>query len=121
MEGRVCVENAALECQIAVMLRVIGVQPHMRGWRYIVSAVEMAVEDEEVVHAMTKVLYPAVAAKHGTTAARVERNIRNAIETAWTYGDAKAQEAYFGNIVAPEKGKPTNAAFIAGLATWCVA
>ena len=37
--GVLLVEEKALECQIAVMLRLIGVQPNVRGWRYIVDGV----------------------------------------------------------------------------------
>lgn len=111
-------ENQALECHIAVMLRLIGVQPNVRGWRYIITAVELAAADEELVHAVTKELYSAVAAKHETTPSSVERCIRSAIEYAWTYGSPDAQQHYFGAVVSPEKGKPTNAAFIAGLADW---
>ena len=111
-------ENQALECHIAVMLRLIEVQPNVWGWRYIITAVELAAADEELVHAVTKELYPAVAAKHKTTPSRVERCIRSAIEYAWTYGSQDAQQHYFGAVVSPEKGKPTNAAFIAGLADW---
>lgn len=112
-------DEKSLECQIAVMLRLIGVQPHVLGWRYIVTAVELAVQDEEMLHAVTKRLYPAVAAKHATTPSRVERAMRHAIEGAWTHGDWKTQQHYFGNITSPDKGKPTNAAFIACLAWWC--
>ena len=112
------VEEKAIECQIAVMLRLIGVQPDVRGWRYIVDAVQMVVEDEELLHHLTKELYPAIARKNGTTWQRVERCIRNAIETAWTQGSTEAQQHYFGSIIGPEKGKPTNGAFIGGLAQW---
>lgn len=112
------VEEKAVECQIAVMLRLIGVQPDVRGWRYIVDAVMVVVEDEELLHQLTKGLYPAIARKNGTTATRVERCIRSAIETAWTQGSTEAQQHYFGSIVGPEKGKPTNGAFIGGLAQW---
>lgn len=112
-------ENIALECQIAVMLRLIGVPPNVRGWRYIVDAVALAAADEELLHAATKELYPAIAAKHGTTASRVERCIRHAIEWAYTNGDLDMLKTYLGNIVGYDKGKATNAAFIAGLASWC--
>lgn len=112
-------ENVALECQIAVMLRLIGVPAHVKGWDFLVSAVGMAAEDKSIVHGMTKRLYPAVAAKHGTTAAKVERSIRHAIEIAWTNGSMEAQRHYLGNVISAEKGKPTNGAFIAGLASWC--
>lgn len=69
-------EEKALECQIAVMLRLIGVQPNVRGWRYIVDGVKLVAADEELAHHMTKELYPAIAAKHDTTTSRVERCIR---------------------------------------------
>ena len=103
--GVLLVEEKALECQIAVMLRLIGVQPNVRGWRYIVD--------------MTKELYPAIAAKHDTTTSRVERCIRHAIEWAYTNGNPDMLKHYLGNIAAYDKGKATNAAFIAGLASWC--
>ena len=57
-------EKKALECEIAVMLRLIGVQPDVRGWRYIVDAVKMVVEDEGLLYAITKELYPAVARRY---------------------------------------------------------
>ena len=111
-------EKKALECEIAVMLRILGVQPDVRGWRYIVDGVMMTVENEELLHQLTKGLYPAIARKNGSTASKVERCIRSAIETAWTQGSTEAQQHYFGSIVGPEKGKPTNGAFIGGLAQW---
>ena len=46
----------------------------------------MTVEDMDVINAVTKVLYPEVARKFGTTASRVERAIRHAIEVAWDRG-----------------------------------
>lgn len=117
--GVLLVEEKALECQIAVMLRLIGVQPNVRGWRYIMDGVQMVAADEELAHHMTKELYPAIAAKHDTTTSRVERCIRHAIEWAYTNGNPDMLKHYLGNIAAYDKGKATNAAFIAGLASWC--
>lgn len=91
----------------------------MRGWRYIVDGVKLVAADEELAHHMTKELYPAIAAKHDTTPSRVERCIRHAIEWAYTYGNPDMLKHYLGNIAAYDKGKATNAAFIAGLASWC--
>ena len=117
--GVLPVEEKALECQIAVMLRLIGVQPNVRGWRYIVDGVKLVAADEELAHHMTKELYPAIAAKHDTTKTRVERCIRHAIEWAYTNGNPDMLKHYLGNVAAQDKGKATNAAFIAGLASWC--
>ena len=76
----------------------------------------MAVKDMEVINAVTKVLYPAVARKFSTTPSRVERAIRHAIEVAWDRGDLETLQKFFGYTVSNIKGKPTNSEFIAMIA-----
>ena len=73
----------------------------------------MAVDDMEVLNAITKILYPTVAKKNQTTSSRVERAIRHAIEVAWSRGKLDTLEALFGYTVSNGKGKPTNSEFIA--------
>ena len=63
-----------------------------------------------------KVLYPEVAKRFNTTASRVERAIRHAIEVAWDRGDLETLQKYFGYTVSNVKGKPTNSEFIAMIA-----
>ena len=70
----------------------------------------------EIINAVTKVLYPAVAKKYGTTPSRVERAIRHAIEVAWDRGDLETLQKFFGYTVSNIKGKPTNSEFIAMIA-----
>ena len=65
---------------------------------------------------MTKILYPEVAKRFNSTASRVERAIRHAIEVAWNRGDIDVLSSYFGYTVNAQKGKPTNSEFIAMLA-----
>lgn len=72
--------------------------------------------DMDVINAVTKVLYPDVARKYGTTSSRVERAIRHAIEVAWDRGDLDTLQKYFGFTVSNAKGKPTNSEFIAMIA-----
>ena len=76
----------------------------------------MTVEDMDVINAVTKILYPEVARKFGTTASRVERAIRHAIEVAWDRGDLDTLQKYFGFTVTNSKGKPTNTEFNAMIA-----
>ena len=84
--------------------------------RQTLEAIIMTVEDMDVINAVTKVLYPEVARKFGTTASRVERAIRHAIEVAWDRGDLDTLQKYFGFTVSNSKGKPTNSEFIAMIA-----
>lgn len=57
-----------------------------------------------------------MAKKFNTTASRVERAIRHAIEVAWDRGDIETLQKFFGYTVSNIKGKPTNSEFIAMIA-----
>jgi two-component system response regulator (stage 0 sporulation protein A) len=73
----------------------------------------MAVEDPDIINAVTKQLYPGVAKAYETTSSRVERAIRHAIEVAWDRGDVDVLNSYFGYTIQNTRGKPTNSEFIA--------
>lgn len=102
-----------IQSEIKRVLNEIGIPAHLKGYRYIRSAIEMAVLDESVIGAITKELYPRVAEKYSTTASRAERAIRHAIGAAWDRGDTDVLYYYFGNTVDRSKGVPTNSEFIA--------
>lgn len=105
-----------LEANITSIIHEIGVPAHIKGYQYLREAITMTVDDMDVINAVTKVLYPEVARKFNTTASRVERAIRHAIEVAWDRGDLDTLQKYFGFTVSNAKGKPTNSEFIAMIA-----
>ena len=105
-----------LETKVTDMIHEIGIPAHIKGYHYLRDAIMMAVEDMDVLNAVTKVLYPTVAKKHHTTASRVERAIRHAIEVAWSRGKLDTLDDLFGYTVSNGKGKPTNSEFIALIA-----
>ena len=105
-----------LDMEITEIIHQIGVPAHIKGYQYLRDAIRMAIEDEQIINAVTKRLYPAVAKKHATTSSRVERAIRHAIEVAWDRGDVDTLTAYFGYTIQSERGKPTNSEFIAMIA-----
>ena len=102
-----------LEAVVTSIIHEIGVPAHIKGYQYLREAILLAVADREVINAVTKVLYPEVAKRFGTTASRVERAIRHAIEVAWDRGDLETLQRFFGYTVSNAKGKPTNSEFIA--------
>ena len=106
----------ALEAQVTSIIHEVGVPAHIKGYQYLREAIMIAVEDMEVINAVTKVLYPEVAKRFATTPSRVERAIRHAIEVAWDRGDLETLQKYFGYTVSNTKGKPTNSEFIAMIA-----
>ena len=76
-----------LERQITAIIYEIGVPAHINGYQYLRETISLAVEDMYVINAVTKMLYPAIARKFGTTANRVERAICHAIGMAKEPGD----------------------------------
>ena len=108
--------EVSLETRVTDMIHEIGIPAHIKGYHYLRDAIMMAVEDMDVLNAITKVLYPTVAKMHQTTASRVERAIRHAIEVAWSRGKLDTLDHLFGYTVSNGKGKPTNSEFIALIA-----
>ena len=105
-----------LETEITNIIHEVGVPAHIKGYMYLREAITMVVNDMELLSAVTKELYPSIAKKYNTTASRVERAIRHAIEVAWGRGQIEAINRLFGYTVHTEKGKPTNSEFIAIIA-----
>ena len=102
-----------LEKDVTDIIHEIGVPAHIKGYQYLREAIMMSVEDREMLSAVTKILYPAIAKKYHTTSSRVERAIRHAIEVAWNRGNMDTLDAIFGCTINVGKGKPTNSEFIA--------
>ena len=94
----------------------MGVPAHIKGYSFLRQSIIMAIEDPEVISLVTKRLYPDIAKANGTTASRVERAIRHAIEVAWDRGNVEVMNEYFGYTINNMRGKPTNSEFIAMIA-----
>ena len=105
-----------IESMVTSIIHEIGVPAHIKGYQYLREAIIIAVNDMDVINAITKVLYPQVAKTFQTTPSRVERAIRHAIEVAWDRGDLDTLQRFFGYTVSNTKGKPTNSEFIALIA-----
>ncbi len=104
------------EVTVTEILHQIGVPAHIKGYQFLRDAILMTMHDADYINAVTKRLYPEIAKKNNTTASRVERAIRHAIEVAWDRGDVDTLTGYFGYTIHNLRGKPTNSEFIAMIA-----
>lgn len=104
-----------LEAEISVLLSRMGMSASIKGYRFIREAVMMAVEDADVLMGITKGLYPDIARAYKTTASKVERAIRHAIESAWK---KNGPQVYFETAGYLPAEKPTNGQFIAALSEY---
>jgi two-component system response regulator (stage 0 sporulation protein A) len=105
-----------LDANITSIIHENGVPAHIKGYLYLREAISMVYNDIELLGSITKVLYPDIAKKYNTTASRVERAIRHAIEVAWSRGNIDSISSLFGYTVSMSKAKPTNSEFIAMVA-----
>jgi len=102
-----------LDERISNIFISIGIPPHIKGYSYLREGIKMAVEDPRIINNITKGLYPTIGEKFQTSASKVERAIRHAIEVAWNRGRIDAVNAIFGARVYIGTEKPTNSEFIA--------
>ncbi len=109
-------DDLDLEVRVTEVIHQVGVPAHIKGYQYLREAIIMAIRDMDSVGAITKIMYPGIAKKFHTTASRVERAIRHAIEVAWDRGDIETLQSFFGYTISGVKGKPTNSEFISMIA-----
>jgi two-component system response regulator (stage 0 sporulation protein A) len=103
----------SLDEEITSIFLTIGIPAHIKGYHFLREAVKMVIDDTELINSITKELYPGVARRFNTTASKVERAIRHAIEVAWTRGRIENINTIFGYNIYPKNDKPTNGEFIA--------
>lgn len=115
-KGAKTVDDYDLEAMVTRIIHQVGIPAHIKGYRYLRTAIIMVARDNRVINEVTKTLYPCVAREYDTTPSRVERAIRHAIEVAWDRGDVDMLTGFFGYTVKNTKGKPTNSEFIAMIA-----
>ncbi|MBR5987057.1 MAG: sporulation transcription factor Spo0A [Clostridia bacterium] len=107
------VPNKMLDERITNIFIAVGIPAHIKGYQFLREAIKMAVANPEIINSITKRLYPEVAERFDTSASKVERAIRHAIEVAWNKGKIENINQIFGVKVYSGNEKPTNGEFIA--------
>lgn len=102
--------------QITNIMHEIEIPPHLKGYMYLREAINMLVNDIELLSSITKKLYPLLSEKFNTTDSRIERAMRHALEVAWNRGQLETINKIFGYTINNKKGKPTNSEFLASVA-----
>ena len=94
----------------------LGISPHIKGFNYLRSAIIMLIKEPRLIDAVTKELYPRIGKKYDTTASKVERAIRHAIEVAWNRGKTSVFNDMLGVEAFTANEKTTNSEFMALIA-----
>lgn len=106
-------KNKQLDERITNIFITVGIPAHIKGYQFLREAIKMAIDSPDIINSITKRLYPSIASKFDTSASKVERAIRHAIEVAWNRGKIENINNLFGIRVYGNNEKPTNGEFIA--------
>ena len=105
--------NKEIEEKITNIFITVGIPAHIKGYQFLREAIKLSMGNPEIINSITKKLYPTIAEKFDTSASKVERAIRHAIEVAWNRGKIENINSVFGLTVYSNNEKPTNGEFIA--------
>ena len=103
----------SLDEKITSVFLSVGIPAHIKGYHFLREAIRMVYYKPELISKITKELYPGIAKRFQTSASKVERAIRHAIEVAWTRGKIENINQIFGYNIYSKNDKPTNGEFIA--------
>lgn len=101
------------------ILLELGVPANLKGYEALAIGIELVISDPTYLsRGVTTRLYPEIAQRMSvpTTAPRVERAMRHAIEYVYDNTTQDVLQYYFGNTASLRKGKLTNSQFIAQIA-----
>ena len=106
----------SIDDKLSNLFLSLGIPAHIKGYQFLREAVKLGLENPDSINRITKELYPTIARRFGTSASKVERAIRHAIEVGWSRGRVESLNRAFGCRVATPEDKPTNGEFIALIA-----
>lgn len=97
------------EREIQRLVRTLGIGATYRGYRYLNYGIELCMQDENYLLAVSKLLYPKIAKEYSATSSSVERDIRTVINVCWERGNQQLlKEISFR----PLNAKPTSSVFL---------
>lgn len=106
-----------LECMISRRVLILGIPINTCGYKYICQATIMAMENWDVIYAITKEVYPQIAKLNGVSPESVEKAMRLAIHAACKKNSDSLRAVLMGHTIPKDDHRLTNSEFI-GLLAW---
>ena len=105
-----------LDRRVMDILLAIGISANLHGYYFLKDSIKLAISSPVFIGAITETMYPTIATMHQTTAFRVERAMRHAIDVSYNKGKIPCLNQIFSLDIFSSYDKPTNAEFIALIA-----
>ena len=99
------------EIKIKNYLLRLGFQPNLKGYKLLAKLMEHSLSGEKIIP-LKFFGYKTLSKEFGTTIESIEKDIQNAISSAWLRGDVDVLYSEFGETLDENKGKPTNKQFV---------
>ncbi len=96
---------------ISEYLLKLGFVPNKLGYRYLAELLKCGMEGHELLP-LKYTGYVRLSNKYNKSIAAIEKDVQNAISTAWLKGDVNNLYDEFGETIDMRKGKPSNKQFI---------
>lgn len=90
------------------LVRLLCVPSRYHGFALLLTSLNAATKDEDLLNPLVKKLYPLVAKQHGTTVGHVISSIRNFIKVWWLCGN----RSFLPNYITSASKPPGNKAFL---------
>lgn len=68
--------------EIVNYLLVCGIRPNLKGFRFLYRAIEITIENNNILPKIYNKVYPTIAEEFNESASKVERAIRHSIKTS---------------------------------------
>jgi two-component system response regulator (stage 0 sporulation protein A) len=98
--------------RIKTELDKIGVPPHLTGYKYLITAARIILDNPAALNSLHEKVYLRISSEFKTSPSCVERNIRNAVESAFNGDNSRALRILFASCLSGNKDKPSNSAFL---------
>jgi hypothetical protein len=110
---KLCYNSVVKENEIKAKkyLLQLGFQPNLKGYALLSRLIEYAMDGGDILP-LKYSGYPLLSREFGVDAASVEKDIQNAISSAWLRGNVETLYREFGETLDENKGKPTNKQFV---------
>lgn len=107
--------SSEIQVRVTDLLHTLGIPSQIKGYQYLREGILMLYQSAGLIGGITKTVYPEIAYRYNTTASRVERAIRHAIEVSWNRADYQMMNKIFGHSIDYDRAKPTNSEFMVTL------
>lgn len=99
------------ECDVKNYLLKLGFQPNLKGYHLLAKLISKARNGERILP-LKFYGYISLSEEFNVNIDSIEKDIQNAISSAWLRGDIDVLYDEFGETLDENKGKPTNKQFI---------